>query len=384
MFKRIGLLGGTFNPIHCGHMAMAEAARAALNLDAVVLMPAGDPPHKEPEGATAADRLRMTELAADGRFPVSSMEIDRPGKTYTVDTLEALTAQGAEEIHMLIGADTLRELKSWREPDRVFALCRFIAFGRVGCVYPDAPEGARVTKLEAEIPGVSSTQVRARVHAGLSIEGLVLSAVERYIGVNRLYDPPRLLSPDEMRAKLQASMKSSRFDHVEGVEQTMRRLARRYGVDEEKAALAGLLHDCAKGMSLEEMRAAAAKYEVAYDPMETNPAALLHAPVGAAVARAEYGVTDPDVLHAIRFHTTGCAEMSVLDQLLFLADMIEPTRRPYPGLEELRAAAEQDLFSAVLLAMRHQSAYIAACGHQPHPDEEAALLWAEKKEKIFI
>lgn len=76
--------------------------------------------------------------------------------------------------------------------------------------------------------------------------------------------------------------------------------------------------------------------------------------------------------------------MSVLDQLLFLADMIEPTRRPYPGLEELRAAAEQDLFSAVLLAMRHQSAYIAACGHQPHPDEEAALLWAEKKEKIFI
>lgn len=372
MRRRIGLLGGTFNPIHLGHLAMARAAREEMALDEVILMPDGDPPHKEPEGAGRADRLCMTELAAEGLFPVSHMEADRPGKTYTVDTLEALRAQGAEDICMIIGADTLRELLTWRDPARVFALCRFAAFGRRGCEWTDVP-GARVTRLETDIPDISSTAIRERVRRGLSIGALVPPKVEEYIGLHRLYGPPRLLAPEEMRARLRATLHPGRFLHVEGVEQTVKRLARFYGYDEDRAGLAGLLHDCAKGMSLEEMRACAAKYEVTYDALRGESAALLHAPVGEAVARAEYGVTDPAVLRAIRVHNTGCEAMGTLDKLLYISDMIEPSRRSYPGLEALRAEAETGLDRAVILCMRHKLAYVRERGQTLHPDTERAL-----------
>ena len=376
--KRIGLLGGTFNPIHCGHLAMAEAALCALSPGEIVIMPDGDPPHKEPQGASAVDRLEMARLAAAGRFAVSSMEVERPGITYTIDTLEALRAQGVEEIYMIIGADTLGELTGWKNPGRVFSLCRFLALGREGCRGPDAPQGARVTRIEAEIPGVSSTQVRARVQAGLALTGLVPVQVEAYIGRKRLYNPPPLLTHAQMLEKLQAALPAKRYRHVLGVVETAVRLAKHYGYDPARAELAALLHDCAKGMALEEMRACAAKYEVDYDAMRGASTALLHAPVGAAVARAEYGVTDPDVLHAICYHNTGCDGMGALDAILYLADMTEPSRRPYEGLDALRAKSEQGLTAALAFAMAHKLRYIRSTG-EAHPDTERAYAWLQAR-----
>ncbi len=377
MRKRIGLLGGTFNPIHIGHLQMAQAALEALALDEMILMPDGDPPHKTPDGATKLDRLRMTELAAAGRFTVSALEVERPGKTYTVDTLETLKAQGAEEIYMLIGADTLRELLTWRDPPRLFGLCTFAAFGRSGCAWPEAPEGARVVRLEAEIPGVSSTEIRRRVAAGLSVEGMTPQPVVEYIGAKRLYHPPRLLTDGEMRRKLQQTLAPSRYEHVMGVEETARRLAKQYGVDEARAGLAGLLHDCAKVSDRERMLAWAAAYGVDRALLPQDVPAAWHGPVGEAVARAEYGVTDAGVLHAIRVHTTGCEAMSLLDKVLYVADMIEPGRA-YPGVDEIRAAARQSLDGAVLAAMRRKLAYVKSTGRALDPRTAQALAWMEQ------
>ncbi len=276
MRERIGLLGGSFNPIHLGHLAMARAAREALGLDRVLLMPDGSPPHKSRGLADRHDRLAMVRLAAQDEFEVSDMETERPGKTYTVDTLEALRAQWPEaELWMIIGGDTLGEIGGWKRAERVFSLCRFAAFRREGLPFPQPPEGAEVTPLSAAIPPISATAIRARIHKGLGLEGWTPSAVEDYIGARRLYDPPEQLSGKAMRKRLAATLPKKRMVHVEGVEAVIRALARRWGADEKKAALAALLHDCAKGMDLPAMLAWADRWEVPLDSLRrtSTPAA---------------------------------------------------------------------------------------------------------------
>ena len=372
MGRRIGLLGGTFNPIHIGHLEMARAAQEALHLDEMILMPDGDPPHKTPDGATKYDRLRMTELAAAGCFTVSALEVEREGKTYTVDTLEEMRAQGAGDIYMLIGADTLRELPTWRDPPRLFRLCTFAAFGRAGCAWPQTPEGAHVVRLEAEIPGVSSTEIRRRVAAGLSVEGMVPQTVLEYMGAKRLYNPPPLLSDEEMRRRLQQTLRPERYAHVLGVEETARLLAKQYGVNEAQAALAGLLHDCAKVYDHAKTLAWADAYEVDRALLPPEIPAIWHGPVGEAVAHAEYGVTDAAVLHAIRIHTTGCENMSPLDKVLYVADLTEPGRR-YSGVDEIRACARESLDSALLASMRQKLAYLKRTGGALDPSTSRAL-----------
>ena len=128
------------------------------------------------------------------------------------------------------------------------------------------------------------------------------------------------------------------------------------------------------------MLAWADRWEVPLDSLRRTSTALLHAPVGAAMARAEYGVTDPDVLHAIRYHNTGCVPMRLLDKLLYLADMTEPSRRSLPWLEALRAQMLEDLDGALVQAMRHKLDYILARGGDVHPDTSSALEAMENRQ----
>lgn len=369
----VALLGGSFDPIHEGHLAMARAAAAHPGVSRVVLMPDGDPPHKRPF-ASGRDRLAMCRLAAGGEFDVSPMEIDRAGATYTVDTLEALRLENpCASLYVVIGEDTLAQLPTWRNAPRVYELCRFLVFSRGGTKPAPVPEGARVERLSAAIPGISSTVIRARVSRGQGLFGLVPPAVEDYIGAHRLYNPPPLLSEKQMRKRLRETLSASRMRHTEGVVETVRALAPRFEIDAEKAALAALLHDCAKGMTLPEMRRAADDLNMPVDSLRRQSTALLHAPVGAALARAVYGVTDPEILHAIRFHNTGCPGMSEMDKLLYVADMAEPGRKPYPGLSEIREAMQTDLDTAARLSMRRTLEYLNERGINPHPDTERAL-----------
>jgi len=370
----IGLLGGSFNPIHFGHLAMAEAAVKALSLSTLIIMPAGDPPHKSTELADKYDRLEMVRLAAADRYAVSAMEVERPGKTYTVDTLDALAqAHPGSRIVMLIGADTLAEISGWREAARVFSLCRFAVFARDGLSLPAVP-GADIIRLPDEVPDMSSSQIRARVGQGLSLDGFVPPLVSDYIGEKRLYGPPPRMPYPEMRAHLSAVLPQRRYMHTLGVERTMRKLAKRWPYNTERAALAGLLHDCAKGMSLGELRRTALDAGLHVDGGRMESRELLHAPVSAQVARAVYGVTDPDVLRAIWYHNTGAIPMHTLDKLLCVADMTEPSRRTNEKISRLRKLAMSDLDEAARETLRLKLAHVRQQGRRAHPDTEAAIL----------
>ena len=176
---------------------------------------------------------------------------------------------------------------------------------------------------------------------------------------------------DKMEYKLKKELDRQRFEHTLGVEQTAREMARVFGEDEEKAALAGLLHDCAKCMPLSQMIKAARHADV--DPVMKESKALMHAVAGRCVAQDVYGVQDEDVLGAIRWHTTGRAGMTRLEKIIYLADVIEPNRKPYPGLEDLRALCMQDLDGAMHTALRMSLEHVREQGKTLHPDTLAAL-----------
>jgi nicotinate-nucleotide adenylyltransferase len=194
----IGVFGGTFDPIHTAHLAVAQAAAEACGLERVVFIPAGQPPHKP--GAVispAADRVAMIEraIADNDRFAVDRLELEREGPSYTVDTLEALHARGDSDLSLILSAEAFRQLPTWREPRRIVELARLIVAPRDG--YADAdpnvlgrqfPElGVRVTVLDWPRLRLSATELREQAAAGRSLRYLVPDAVAAYIGDHGLY-----------------------------------------------------------------------------------------------------------------------------------------------------------------------------------------------------
>ena len=171
----------------------------------------------------------------------------------------------------------------------------------------------------------------------------------------------------QMKEMLRGTLNPKRYIHSLGVCDTAVRLARLYGADEEKAYLAGLLHDCAKCYDGEGQRAVCEKYGVHLTEDDILCPPVIHAPLGAAVARAEYGIEDEEILRAIALHTTGGRDMTVLDKIIYISDMTEPSR-DYPGVEELRSAAENGLDRAMLLSLRRTLEFNLAKNKIIHPD----------------
>jgi nicotinate-nucleotide adenylyltransferase len=197
---KIGVLGGTFDPIHLGHLKVAEEARDRLDLAEVLFVLAGQPWLKTNNVISPAEhRVEMVRLAIAGKpyFKLSTMEIERPGPTYTVDTIAELKGQlgSGDELFFILGWDNLIQLPQWREPSRLVKMCHLVAIPRVGYPTPD------LASLEATVPGLSqslvlldkpwidinATEIRKLVAQGLSINHLVPEPVERYIKQHRLY-----------------------------------------------------------------------------------------------------------------------------------------------------------------------------------------------------
>lgn len=195
--RRIGVMGGTFNPVHNGHLVAAEEALAQFRLDEVIFVPAGTPWQKEGvDVAPADDRYLMTVVATAShpRFRVSRIEIDRPGPTYTVETLQSLRdALGDVELHFVTGADAVLEILTWKDPSEVLRRARFIACTRPGYdldrLAKQLPEGMeeRVEIMEIPALAISSTDIRRRVREGRPIRFLVPDGVASYIEKYGLY-----------------------------------------------------------------------------------------------------------------------------------------------------------------------------------------------------
>lgn len=195
---RLGVMGGTFNPIHLGHLMIAEEAREAYSLDRVLFIPSYITPHKEVHGATAQQRLEMTRLAtADNPyFTVSDMEIRRRGPSYTLDTLRFLKKLygPSHELYFISGTDTIQDLPNWNHPEDILRLCHFI-----GATRPDGTEaimpvirhfgslGHHILKLSVPTMELSSTELRRRIREGRSIRYMIPWAVADYIRKNGIY-----------------------------------------------------------------------------------------------------------------------------------------------------------------------------------------------------
>ncbi len=365
---KIGVYGGTFNPIHRGHMEAARFAIEYLGLEKLYLIPAGIPPHKQlgQDAPAPEQRLEMVGLAAADIGPqvqASGMELERKGRSYTLDTLRELKKHLAkDQLYLLMGADMFLTFQNWREPEKIAALCTICAFGRsqadtaelfaVQRDYLARAFGAEVMALSLpHITDISSTQLRERLRLGEGREFLA-PAVYGYILRKGLYSVPadlKNLPLEDLRCAALSMLKPSRVPHVLGTEEEAAALARRWGADEEAARRAALLHDCTKKFDREQHEAVCRLYGIQLDREERREEKLLHALTGAAVAKHVFGVSREGE-SAIRWHTTGKADMSLLEKIIYLADYIEPTRE-FCDLRELRKLAYEDLDQALLLGL---------------------------------
>ena len=391
---KIGIYGGTFNPPHLGHMAAARTAVDALKLDKLLLMPAAVPPHKTlPENTPdQAHRLAMVEQMADalempGVVEVSTLELEREGKSYTSDTLEELHRRypGAE-LWLLMGTDMFLTLHQWHDAKTILRLAKICAFGRTDqdgeAVF--APQREFLKKeyhaqtATITLPGlvdVSSTQLRELLQRGRGAEYL-LPAVYGYILMNKLYGTDvrlKQLELPELRACSYSMIRHKRVAHVMGVEEEAVKLAKFWGADPELARHAAILHDCTKYLDLDAQLKLCRKYGIPLDDLERQAVKLLHAKTGACIARYVFGEPD-EVYEAIFWHTTGKADMTLLDKVLYMADYIEPNR-DFEGVDRLRELAYTDLDRAMLLGVDATIREMEERGYLIHTNTLSARQW---------
>ena len=362
---KIGIYGGSFNPPHLGHLAAAESAAKYLQLDKLILIPAGIPPHKalSADEPGKAHRLAMTRLMGEQaaldtgvEVEISAMEIEREGKSYSVDTVREVHEQYPDaELWLLMGTDMFLSFQNWYKPEEILRYAGLCAFGRtekdgeelfapqrafLGEKFP----GSRiVTMTLPNLVDVSSTELRERIPRG-ETEGLLAPAVLGYILREHLYGTNldlKRLTLEELRPIALSYLKAKRIPHVLGTEQTAKALAEKYGADVEKARFAALLHDATKRLSMAEQLALCEHYHIALDELEQHALKLLHAKTGAALARDVFGADD-EIYNAILWHTTGKADMALLDKVIYLADYIEPNR-DFDGVDDLRKVVWEDL-----------------------------------------
>lgn len=361
------MFGGTFNPPHNGHVTMARAAVEQLGLDKLLIVPDCVPPHKPlPSGVTAQQRYDMAALMAGavGRCAeASDIELRRTGKSYTSDTLTQLHRQYPDaELWLLMGSDMLLSLHTWHEPETICRLARIAAFSRVEENIHAAMEQqkqllaqryqAEVHLLEnPELIELSSTDVRTALSGGDG-SALVPEAVWGYAqreGLYGLHTDLKHLTVEALRPIAMSYLKPKRMPHVRGTEETAAALARHYGADEQEARIAALLHDCTKKLDMEQQLDLCAHYGLALDELEQKALKLLHSRTGAAIARDVFAVSDA-VYSAIRYHTTGKPNMTLLEKILYLADYMEPNR-DFDGVEHLRRVVWQNLDEGLLLGL---------------------------------
>ena len=372
---RIGIYGGTFNPPHRGHMQAARQAVELLNLDKLLLIPDHAPPHKTmPEGTPAAqERLELVRLTAREipRAEASDLELLREGRSYTADTVELLhRTYPGDELFLLMGTDMFLSFFQWREPEAIAKLATPVCMARVRAdaalsaalqQQSQAVEtafGVRPIVLQNECLEISSTEARRLLFFGIA-DGLlhpdVLAKIERekLYGVGGDY---RGLPFEDLRRVSLSLHKEKRRAHTQGVSDTAVQLAQKYGADTQLAARAGILHDVTKALTPGEQQALIGRWQLPVTEFERANPQLLHAKTGAAAAQSIFGESDA-VVSAIKYHTTGKPDMTALEKIIYLADMIEPNRT-YPGVDAIREAAARDLDAGVLLALERTIAFL--------------------------
>ncbi len=368
---KVGLFGGSFDPIHNGHMSMIEGA--LKKVDKVVVIPAVRNSFKRGRILNPAPyRYYMTSDALGifgEKVVISDIEFFIPGISYTVNTIKKLLEDDNlkkllrtdEDIELfwICGSDILPTFDKWYDPEGILKLCKLLVAARPG-MDKDFEKSVRMieerfdTHIETfDINGIMISSSEIRVDKCL-IE--VPNEVRDFVKTNNLYPEPNYLlhCSDEAIEKfyeyciaLYPKLSRYRLIHTINVAIEAVKFAVMYGADPDKTLIAGVLHDCVKEMPDEVQR----EFALADSGESYDVDKLWHGPGGAYYANKYLGIDDEEILNAIRFHTTGHKDMTILEKVVYLADKIEPAR-DYDDLTEVRAAASKDLDKGVYLSLK--------------------------------
>lgn len=401
---KMGIMGGTFNPIHHAHLIIAQCAVEKYNLDKVLFITAGNPAHKGSECIEDKEhRHNMVKLAVkdNNTFEACDIEIKRHKPTYTIDTLIELSELYPEdELFFIIGTDILNSLVNWKNAERLFDYCKFVVATRA---FYDLEHSSsefvknnadKISFFEAPISDLSSTGMRKKIRLGNSVKYLVPKKVGKYIIKHNLYKIDFFKKYDYLVEKLKINLKESRFEHTIEVAKTSQKLAIHYDLsdyDVEKAFLGGLLHDCAKCFDREKIFETAKKYSYVLDEVVKEQPELAHSFLGYFVAQYEYlidsdvsseFINDEELFTSIKYHTTGKADMSTIEKIVYLADYIEPRRPSTEYFDKARILAYENLDECMLYVLESTINFNDAKNRIIHPlGREAYDFYKEKLQK---
>ncbi len=359
---RIGIFGGTFNPPHLGHKRLVETMLETAKLDKILIIPTSTPPHKvSTELACEEQRLNMCRLLFnESTFVVSDIEMKRKGKSFTIDTVTELKKEfPADDLFLIIGSDMLLSFHKWYRYEDILenvTLCvatreKDISTDKLMSYAKDTLNLNEESIVISPIPAFecSSTEIREKIKAGESTQALLSKELRDYIMKNSLYadkyaDIKRLLSE---------KLVEKRYIHSLNVADSALILAEKYGADTEKAYFAGLVHDIMKNASEEEQLQIMEKGGIILSRTERNNKKLWHAMAAECYLRLVVGITDTDILNAVRYHTTGRAGMSLLEKVVYIADYISE-ERDYEDADVMRdLSMNQGLDEAALYALKY-------------------------------
>ena len=376
---KIAIFGGSFNPVHNEHIMMAKGIVKELCLDKLLIMPTCIAPHKKDLTAVSGEhRLNMLRLAFENceNIEVSDYELKKGGISYSYQTVEHIkSVYNPSKLYFLTGSDMLENFPTWKFPERILNSATLVLCERKTGEFDsdvliktiNEKFGAEVIKLKCYGENISSTKVRVYKMLGLSLDGLVPNSVENYIEKNNLYNS------NEYYEYVKNALPTKRKTHTAGVILTALKYAKKLGVDKGKAELSALLHDVAK-------------YE---DPknfpnlkeIENLPEDIIHQYLGYYIAKERLNVEDLDVLNAIKYHTTGRPSMSDLEIVLYLADLLEPSRK-FLGVEELRKAVDSDFKKGFVTCLEEIVEFLKLSGKEVYPLTSDALNFYKKGETL--
>ena len=386
---RIGIYGGSFNPPHIGHIQAAKQAVEALKLDKLIVIPAGVAPHKQMPGNSPSpqqrlDMLRLT-LADCPQIEVSDLELRREGPSYTYETILQLRAIYPEACLILfMGTDMFLSLESWKHPEIILENATLGVFyrgdkGEAQAIEAKKAEleqqGAKVELVQNVAIPISSTQMR-RLLAFRCAAAFLPEGVLDYIREYRLYDTRtdwKNLPMDRLEQVVVSLLKPNRVAHVLGCRDTAVELARHWGADETDAARAGILHDITKAIDGPLQLTLCEAYGKILSDFSRRYPKTLHALTGSLVAKRIFGENEA-VVSAIEHHTTGKADMNLLEKIIYVADYMEPNRN-FPGVEKLRELAFSDIDAALKLGLEMTLEHLKRQGAEVSPASRDALAW---------
>ena len=394
--ERIGIYGGTFNPPHVGHIQAAKQAVSTLGLTKLLMIPAYAPPHKTvlpSNSPRAQQRLEMLRIAAADcpQIEVSDLELKREGISYTWETLETVKKlyPGAELV-LLMGTDMFLTFDTWKNPEKILGEVTLGVFYRgdkgekaAALKQKEALEaqGAKVILVHNDVIVISSTQMRRLLAFRCAGEFLPAGVLD-YIREYNLYDTRtnwKNLPMDKLEQVVVSLLNPNRVRHVLGCRDTAVALAKRWGADVTDAARAGLLHDITKAIDGPLQLTLCDAYGKLLDDFSKRYPRTLHALTGSMVAQRIFG-ENPAVVSAIESHTTGKANMTLLEKIIYVADYMEPNR-DFPGVEKLRELAFTDLDGALKLGLEMTLEHLKAQGAEVSPASRSALDWLNQEKR---